>query len=384
MERLTEFYLLLSLGGVLGGAFNALAAPVLFDAIVEYPLAIVLSLLLLPGARSLRRDLVPSLLYCSLLVISLPLAATGGTGAIRVALGAAVVALLAFARRPARFMLGVTVLLTLATFGQQSLHAERTFFGVLRVIDGPNHERVLTHGITIHGAQSLDPARRREPLGYYTPRGPFGQVYAAHEGRVRDVGVVGLGVGALAAYGQPGDRFTFYEIDPAVARIASNPRWFTFLGDSRADVRIVIGDGRIQLAQAPRAAYDLLVLDAFNSDSVPVHLLTREAVALYLRELAPRGVVALHITNNHLDMEPVVAGIARSLGLAGVAQDYRPSAAASDRGARRAHWVVLARTPADLGTLARDRRWHGLAAGRGEPVWTDQFSNILSVVDWRR
>ncbi len=383
VERLTEFYLLLSLGGVLGGAFNALAAPVLFNAIVEYPLALVLALLLLPGERSLRKDLVPSILYCSLLVIALPIAALGGTGAIRLALGAAVFGLLAFARRPARFMLGLTVLLTVATFGQQSLHAERTFFGVLRVIDGPQHERVLTHGITIHGAQSLDPARRREPLGYYTRSGPFGQVYAAHERSVRRVAVVGLGVGALAAYGRPGDRYTFYELDPAVARIASNPRWFTFLADSRAETRIVIGDGRLELARARPAAYDLLVLDAFNSDSVPVHLLTREAVETYLRELAPDGVVALHITNNHLDMEPVVAGIARSLGLAGVAQDYEPGAAAVERGARRAHWVVLGRSRSALGELAADARWHPLT-GRGEPVWTDQFSNILSVVDWRR
>src|SRR5207253_633791 len=181
---------------------------------------------------------------------------------------------------------------------------------------------------------------------------------------------------ALAAYGRPGDRYTFYELDPAVARIASNPRYFTYLRDSRAAVEVVVGDGRLKLATAPDRAYDLIVLDAFSSDSVPVHLLTRESVELYLRKLRPDGLVAFHVTNRYLDLEPVVAGVARSLGLAGLTQNHHASAAEERAGARSSHWIVVARTRDALGPLVRDRRWRPLENRPGLPVWTDQFSNI--------
>jgi hypothetical protein len=384
VERLTEFYLLLSLGGVLGGAFNALVAPQLFDSIAEYPLALTLALLVLPGAKSLRRDAPVVVVYCGAVLVALVAAGALGTVAIRAALAGAVLSLLLFHRRPARLAGGLALLLGLATFGVQSLHAERTFFGVLTVTDGPNHERLLAHGITVHGAQSLDPARRDEPLAYYTRQGPLGQLFTARRGRFGRVGVIGLGAGAVAAYGRAGDDYVFYELDRSVARIATDRRWFTFLSDSPANVRIVIGDGRLELARARPAGFDLIVLDAFSSDSVPVHLLTKEALELYLAKLAPGGVIALHITNNHLEMEPVVAAVAASLGLVGVAQEQHVSTAAEELGARRSHWVTLARDPGSLGRLASDPRWHPLEARPGDPVWTDQFSNILSVVDWRR
>src|ERR687885_791091 len=196
VDRLTEFYLLLSLGGVFGGIFNALLAPRLFSTIVEYPLVIALALLLRPG-RSTRLRAVP--------VALLP---------------------------------GVGVLITLA---QSSLHTERTFYGVLRVVDGPRHQHVFVHGTTIHGIESFAPGRLDVPLSYYSRTGPIGQVFTELGPRLHAVGDVGLGSGALTAYGRPGDRFTFYELDPAVARIAPNRRWFTYLRHSRAAVRIVVG-----------------------------------------------------------------------------------------------------------------------------------------------
>ena len=220
------------------------------------------------------------------------------------------------------------------------------------------------------------------PLSYYSRRGPIGQVFAELGPRLHDVGAIGLGSGSLAAYGRPGERFTFYELDPAVARIASNPRWFTFLHDSRAAVRIVVGDGRLKLATAPDRAYDLVVLDAFSSDAVPVHLLTREAMELDLRKLRPDGLLAFHVTNRYLDLEPVVAGVARSLGLVGLTQTHRVSAVEERSGARSSHWIVLARTRRALGPLAHDRRWRPLESRPGLPVWTDQFSNILDVVSF--
>jgi spermidine synthase len=167
-----------------------------------------------------------------------------------------------------------------------------------------------------------------------------------------------------------------------VARIASNPRYFTFLRDSKASVRLVFGDGRLKLAQAPNRAYDLIVLDAFSSDSVPVHLLTREALELYLAKLRPNGLVALHVTNRYLTLEPVVAGVARTLGLVGLSQEHRVSSREERAGATSSHWIVLARRRSLLGPLLRDPRWRPLENRAGLPVWSDQFSNILDVVSF--
>jgi spermidine synthase len=382
VDRLTEFYLLLSLGGVLGGAFNALAAPVLFDSIAEYPIALALAMLVLPGPRAWRRDIVLPTLFFAAFVAALVAAAALGSLAVRLVFALAIAALVAFAARPLRLALGVAALLVLTTFGQQSLYSERTFFGVLRVVEGEHGEHVLTHGTTIHGRQRLAPGRRDDPLSYYTRMGPLGQLFAARREELRRVAVVGLGAGSIAAYGRPGDAYTFYEIDPAVVRIARDRRWFVYLSDSRAAVRVVVGDGRLRIAEARPAAYDLIVLDAFSSDAVPAHLLTREAVELYLRKLAPGGVLAFHVTNNHLSLEPVVGGIAGALHLAGVAQDQRVSEAAREAGANRSSWAVLARSDDALAGL--DGRWHRLDASSGQPVWTDEFSNILDVVDWSR
>jgi len=249
-------------------------------------------------------------------------------------------------------------------------------------VEGSRHQHVFVHGTTIHGIESFAPGRLDVPLSYYSRQGPIGQVFTELGPRLHDVGAVGLGSGALAAYGRPGERFTFYELDPAVARIASNPRWFTYLRDSRAAVKIVVGDGRLRLASAPSRAYDLLVLDAFSSDSVPVHLLTREAVELYLSKLRPDGLVAFHVTNRYLDLEPVVAGVARSLGLVGLTEAHRASAAEERAGVRSSHWIVVARTRRALGPLARDQRWRPLESRPGLPVWTDEFSNILDVVSF--
>jgi spermidine synthase len=383
-DRLTEFYLLLSLGGVVGGIFNALLAPRLFSTILEYPLVIALALLLRPRERHGRLivALLPALLVL-LALAGLEQAGADGTTAVRLVLGAAVVALLLFVRRRAQFAVAVGALFLLVALGQSSLHTERTFYGVLRVVDGPRHQHLFVHGTTIHGIESFAPGRRGVPLSYYSRRGPLGQVFARLGPRLHDVGAVGLGSGAVAAYGRPGDRYTFYELDPAVARIASNRTYFTFLGDSRAVVRIVIGDGRLKLAAAPDAGYDLIVLDAFSSDAVPVHLLTREAVELYSTKLRPGGVLAFHVTNRYLDLEPVVAGVARTLGLVGVSQSHDVSAAEERAGATSSHWIVLARSRSSLAPLLADPRWRPLESGSGLPIWTDQFSNLLDVLDWR-
>jgi hypothetical protein len=382
-ERLTEFYLLLSTGGVIGGILAALVAPQLFSSVVEYPLALVLCLLLRPGpfrppkAGVLRRN-ADLLLPFAVLVGTLFLA-KATTGPLRLMPLVAVAAVALFARRPLRYALGVGALLLITSWPPASLTSDRTFFGVLRVEqDGSKH--VLVNGTTVHGVENFAAGRRGEPLSYFSRQGPLGQIFRAYGDRFHDVGTIGLGSGAVAAYGRPGNRFTFYEINPAVSKVASNSRYFTFMHDSQADVRIVIGDGRLELQKAPDHSFDLIILDAFSSDSVPVHLLTREAAQMYLQKLRPGGVIAYHISSRFLELEPVVGGVARSLGLAGLYQMHTVSPAASKLGARTSQWVAIARRPATLEPLARSGRWRPVRAGG--TVWTDQYSNILSVVRW--
>jgi hypothetical protein len=242
---------------------------------------------------------------------------------------------------------------------------------------------VLVHGNTTHGAQSTDPGRRLELLTYYHPTGPAGQVFAAlaAPSAATDVGVIGLGTGSLACYGRPGQRWTFYEIDPAVAAIAQDRRLFTYLADCPPDAGVVLGDARLSLRGARPRRFGVLVVDAFNSDAIPVHLLTRQALALYLDKLADGGVIAVNITNRYLDLRPVLGGLARDAGLSSlVRDDLRVPKARAEAGAAGSVWAVLARRPSDLAPLADDPRWRPLPAPPGSPVWTDDFSNLLSAL----
>jgi hypothetical protein len=241
------------------------------------------------------------------------------------------------------------------------------------------NERRLFHGTTLHGVERLTGPLAGEPLTYYGRRGPLGDVFAAYP-RFDRVDAIGLGVGTLAAYGRPGERLTFYELDPAIARVAGDPRFFTYLRDTQADVRIVLGDGRRTIARVPDGTSELVIVDAFSSDSVPVHLLTREAIELYVRKLRPGGLIAFHVTNRHLELAPVVARAARALGLGAVERDDRAEGARGSRTPSR--WLVIARTPERLEPLLRRSGWRSpkVSAGR---VWTDDYSNVLSVVDWR-
>jgi spermidine synthase len=214
---------------------------------------------------------------------------------------------------------------------------------------------------------------------YYSPLGPAGQVFGLLTG-ARRVGVVGLGAGAQACLARPGQAVTFFEIDPVVARIARDKRWFSYLADCAPDARVEIGDGRLLLAQWQGAAFDLLVVDAFSSDAIPMHLLTREAMALYLDRLAPGGVLLLHVSNLYLDLLPVVSAAAADLGAVGMAQFYAPDAAAEARGAGASYWAVVARDAAALAPLAADGRWQALRPQPGRRAWTDDFSDLLGAL----
>jgi hypothetical protein len=222
---------------------------------------------------------------------------------------------------------------------------------------------------------------RCEPTGYYHPSNPIGQLFSARTGHFERVAVVGLGAGGLACYAQSGDNWTFYEIDPLVERIARDPRYFTHLQNSRGRMHVVLGDGRIALQGAGAGTYDLIILDAFSSDAIPVHLLTREAIELYLSRIGGGGIVAIHISNRYLRLEPVLAALAQEQGLIALANfDGRIPEADGSKGRLASHWVLLARSPEPLSRLIGQPGWYSPATNKRVKPWTDDYSNILQAV----
>jgi len=388
--HLTDFYLSLAVGGALGGVFNSLLAPLIFTSVLEYPIALACGIFLLtfrpdtPALRSTPRWWLQPVLVAVLTVVALKWPGTGIPIALLTwgLLMAAVLVCFSVSRQRRR--LGVCVLLMLGLYvvlgGRGSIdvaYASRTFFGSYRVVSDPEHRSfTLFHGTTIHGRQDIG---SREPLTYYHRGSPIAQVFATRAGTVKSVGAVGLGTGTLAAYVEPGQQWTFYEIDPEIERIARDPRYFTHLDRCGASCRVVIGDARLSLQQRTDT-HDLIVLDAFSSDSIPIHLLTREAVQIYLSRLRPNGVLAIHVSNNHLDLLPVVAGVMRELTLAGRFQFQGSSDLTT--GKYGSQWTALARSEAALGALATDGSWKHLPAS-DERAWTDDFSNIWRVIRWR-
>jgi len=404
-SHLTEYYLLISTGGALGGSFGALVAPVVFNFIAEYPIAVVLACLFrIPFSESGERT-GPSrfLFHGKALDVALPallllyvLGASAGTrswenladgwAVLLIAVVPTVICFV-FSPRPVRFALGLAVLLGTAESGQmyrgEILHQERTFFGVHRVTRDPgNSVNILYHGSTVHGVQSLDPARRDTPLGYYHPSGPSGSVVQAMAGQPdkTNIAMVGAGTGALAVLAGAHQHVTLFEIDPAVVRIASDPEYFTYLEDARASTETIVGDGRISLARST-TRFDLIVLDAFSSGTIPLHLLTEEAFDLYMDRLAPGGALLFHISNRHLELAPVLGAHARDRRLAAFEWiDVRDDDAVEE-GIFGSHWVILMRDPQDLFFIPRGG-WQPLRPVGDVRTWTDDFSDLLSVQKW--
>lgn len=453
---LTEFYLWMSFGGVLGGLFNGLFAPwilpaigwylaqginhviggelnAFFQGVVEYSLTLMLVCFLMPPLRPDKHRPWSRTLDFALPVLlglfafdffirweepsSQPflqwlgtqfqgsgrsggLARTGPqVTTVRQILQWAfpIAACFAFFGRPLRFGLGVGALFLAAflytAYAVRYVYQERSFFGVLRV-ESLNDGRLakLSHGITLHGAQwrADEPHVRLLPLLYYFPTGPIGQVFAAMDRKeaTPPLAFIGLGAGTLATYAKPKQEVTFFDIDPAVVRIAQNPAYFTYLAECPAGMpRIVLGDARLSMTQEPDGHYGLIVVDAFSSDAIPMHLITQEAVQLFMDKLAPEGILAYHISNKYLNLEPVLAAIARAEGLACLVQresDTGGNPEELKRGKLISDWVLLARQKKDFGELASDTRWRGSVVKPNVPVWTDDFSNVLSVTHWWR
>lgn len=470
--RLTEFYLIMSVGGVMGGIFNALIAPVAFTGLFEYPIAIAAALLARPQLTSetprhslLLRWALAMLggLALFIFVLNINAAIEAGrfsalrfplltrtpdgnftfagisvsllvlAGIVRAGIPALICLLLLLRKGSARFAVGAIAILTCLSIigdGANVLYKVRTFFGVHRVSVNDRGTWVkLAHGTTVHGAQSrLAPAPENQliappllsaterfnlfyrtirtpqwvdanfnhlpliPTTYYHPSGPIGEVFRmlTEQSRLKKVALVGMGAGTLAAYATPGARFTFYEIDNAVVHIAS-PKvpysrcFFTFVADAIRDptvqIGVEVGDGRLKLKQTTEGPFDLIVLDAFSSDSIPVHLLTREALQIYLKHLQPNGLLAFHISNRYFDLRDPLARLGESLSLkVFVRNDSVVTNSQRDEGKSESLWVVLAHQSRDFMPLAELPNWERRAADKNFPLWTDDHANVLGAL----
>ena len=395
VKYLTEFYLWMSVGGVLGGIFNALVAPVAFPLVLEYGLALAAAAALYPGAwraESIRDwilDFVAPILLIVFVVGAIELERKYGLGSSNQAktliIAAGTLGCLLMIKRPLRFGLSIAALLGLGIYfwasARDILHIERSFFGVTRIEKSSGGQFVdIYHGTTLHGQQATAPELRKNPVSYYFPSGPIGVVLNnmdRPEGG--SYGVVGLGSGSLAAYGKVGERWTYYEIDPVVKKVAEDPKYFTFLKDSKAKVNVVLGDARVSMKDS-KDRYDLLVLDAYSSDAVPIHLLTQEAMAVYQGHLKKGGMIAFHISNKHLDLEPVVHELCKNAGMKSMR--FKDKVITPEERLKRkaaADWIFAYPPNKDVSAILKKGNWKPTRAKPGVGLWTDDFSSLWTI-----
>ena len=380
-EHLTTFYLMVSIGGAFGGIFVSLIAPFIFNGYWEFFVGLAMAIAILLTVLRDNRNVT--------------LSAAKGLGneksrlfgreerSLRVTQNITARARFVFVV----FGLVTAMLTLLSIFFSGALYSKRNFYGVIRVRqivpDGSTEiVNVMSHGITVHGLQFI--SNPEMPTTYYVRAAGAGLTLLNHPkyGKEQRVGLLGLGVGTLAAYAQPGDVYRLYEINPVVTDLAAGTgNYFSFLSDSKADISIVLGDARIslerELAEGSPQNFDVLVLDTFSSDSIPVHLVTKEAFALYLEHLAPDGVIAAHITNLHLDLQPVFWQLAKYYGLSIVRINY----AGDSNGGDASHWILLSRDPALLETPAiQDRAVDLSSYSTNLKLWTDDYSNLFQIL----
>ena len=408
VSRLTEFFLLMSVGGVLGGIFNGLVAPAIFRDLYEYPIAIFAAGL---GRALVMRDdpetkkettarglglglvLPASALLLTLIVravkkdVSIP--------AYAVLFGiAAVTAFVWSTKYPIRFAVAIAgLLLCTIGFGPSAsdlLHKERDFFGTLKVrtVDDGKF-RILTFGTTIHGAQYTDPSRSRSPVINFHPSGPAGDLMgplpddpAYSSAPPRRIGVIGLGIGGLTGYARPGDEWTYFELNPAIVRVAKEHYTLLSSMPERTKLDIEVGDARLRLRDGAAARFDVLVMDAFSSDAIPVHLMTREAIAVNVRAMVPGGLLIAHVSNRHLALAPVVAALAKDAGLHAIVRWDGRVTAEQEKGFKTASlWTAMSADPARLEAIkAKSPGWKTLDAPPGQKIWTDDYADVLGAM----
>lgn len=404
-SRLTLFYLVMSAGGVLGGMFTALIAPLLFDWVWEHPILVLATAALLPlgGLFAWQQKLeeserwrLPSVLGAILLasVLAATMAVTVAKGMDYVTLAIFVaMAWLAVLVKFHRFaFIMILLLMMLGRGGGGHLNAydegdrTRSYFGVYNIKDIEQRGvRVLTHGTTVHGGQFLAPDRQREPTSYYGRSAGVGLVLdnaVQLFGTDADVGIVGLGAGTLACYREPEQTYRYYEIDPAVLAFSDQER-FTFLSQCSPEAETVIGDARLALEQEPAGQFDVLVVDAFSSDAIPLHLLTREAFGIYNRAIRDDGALLIHISNRFLDLQPVLASAAEECGCEVALR--RDDKLPAGQELSQSDWVVMTRDPAVMARIKQATGadlWQDLNAPLDEP-WTDDYASILPLIKWK-
>jgi SAM-dependent methyltransferase len=400
-SALTDFYLWIAIGGAAGGLLNSVVAPLVFRSVAEYPLTLIALACLTPSTRwwlTARRALsrrtlrsVPGLAMTGAIVLAAVMiivsrrggsTPAGDTGLRWQFMPLPVLAFgVLFDSTVGVFALSATLVgawvLAGLNFIDPIIDQQRSFFGLSRVTDN-SYERLLIHGVTVHGDQRKTPALRDIPTAYYFPAGPLGAaMLQARPGA--EIGIVGLGAGCLAPLARAGQHVTYYEIDPVVEAIAR--RDFTYLADAKAKIDLATGDGRQLLGNVPNGRLDLLLIDAFNSDAIPTHLLTDEALQLYLSKLAPDGVLVMHISNRYADLTSVFRGWQRATGHPVAIDDYVPSAADEAAGVRPTVAVAITRSSAALARLAATKQWYWLDNNGPAVHWTDDHVNLMAVLD---
>jgi len=398
-KYLTLFYLIMSFAGMLGGLFNSFVAPFIFNGIYEYPLMIIAALLLRPSVKGeswwdkAEQAAFPLLLF---VFIAFAYFAAVDLGNYMDHIGTALILFVglsyAYRQQAVSFALLTAVVIFsivgLRNYMSNTEYKERTFFGVLSVRNAvlmneqgkPERYKELFHGTTKHGAQRTG-VHSKDPLTYYSRPGPMGQLFKTYDATNADwqVGVVGLGAGALACYAKPEQDWSFYEIDPEVVAIAENTQYFSYLSRCTPKAAMIVGDARLSLQSEADEKFDLLVIDAFSSDSVPTHLLTQEALQLYMRKLSDTGILAFHITNRHLAIKKVLSDHASQLKYAALIQEFKPKIPAPLVVAT--DWFVFANNEANLAALYQNGlgRWQKPALYFDMQHWTDDFTNVVGI-----
>ena len=409
--HLTEFYLCLSLGGVVGGGFNAFLAPVIFNDVWEYPIVLVLSCLARPWGNLRKVPIGDRVMLVGgvAAAVAMPIAVAligphlttrSVVGALnqgelfdmglKTLMGVVVIAAFMSRARAIFFFVLIAALSVGAAVAADRTDTRaswRSFFGVMKMSETvmPNiggKVRMLAHGTTLHGAQAQDPRFRCQPMLYYAPRTPIGQVFRAKAaaGPNLRIGAVGLGTGSVAAYVRPGDRLTFFEIDPLVQRISTNPANFSYTTEcAKGPIDYVIGDARLTVAKQPAGSFDILLIDAFSSDAVPAHLLTVEAVRGYLTKLKPDGVLILHLSNRNLDLMDPAQSVARAAGGWALAQNFRPKEDPKGVWESPEDAVIVAKTHEALAGFVATGQWRTADPFKARP-WTDDYMNLAGAL----
>lgn len=396
--HLTEYYLWVALGGVVGGSLNSIVAPLIFESIAEYPLTLLaLSIVAFLGPselatrlRTWRSGALSYVMPVFMVALAIWAARVPHDGPYTMRLIALIIpqfilvaglASLSFLRTSS-FLLSIAIAAIFVAGGISEsadvIHQARSFFGVQRVVE-TDSARILIHGSTMHGIQSKETERRSIPGTYYHPNAPMGTLIRTADADAA-IGIIGLGAGSLAALSQRRQTFVFHEIDPLVLQIARD--YFTFLEDSAAEVDIVLGDGRLTLADVPDGAYDILILDAFSSDSVPTHLLTVEAFELYREKVSERGVIMVHLSNRHIDLARIVRGVAGAADLHVRTHEYSPSADDRRELASATHVALLSSSLQTIDSFADAHAWRPPDPKAPSTIWTDDHAPILGVLRW--